>query len=369
MKILFFSDTLQAGGKERRLIELIKGLKKNKDYKSELVLMSHNVHYTEIFSLVDDIHYIVRKSKKDFSVFFKFYSFCKNNKPDIIHCWDSMTTIFVLPACILLNIKLINGMVVDTPVKQNILNKYWFRAKITFPFSDFIVGNSNAGLNAYKAPKRKSICIYNGIDLMRFKHLKDSRLLREEIFGSNSKNLFVSGMVASFGKNKDYETLIKAALILISEKEDISFVLVGDGEDLKRIKSLVPEKFDKRIIFLGKRNDVESIINIFDIGILLTNAKNHGEGISNSILEYMALGKPVIATRGGGTNEIVFDNENGFLINPQDINQLKDKISLLNSNKKLAENLGKNGKSLVKEKFNLSDMTDHYINLYEKIIS
>ena len=80
-----------------------------------------------------------------------------------------MTAVYAIPACKLLNIKLINGMVVDTPVKKNILNKNWLRARLTFPFSDLIIGNSKAGLIAYKAPTKKSRCIYNGMDFERFR--------------------------------------------------------------------------------------------------------------------------------------------------------------------------------------------------------
>ena len=68
----------------------------------------------------------------------------------------------------------------------------------------------------------------------------------------------------------------------------------------------VPVHLKDKIIFLGKIANVENIINIFDIGILITNSKVHGEGVSNSIIEYMALGKPVIATRGGGTDQNCF---------------------------------------------------------------
>ena len=75
-------------------------------------------------------------------------------------------------------------------------------------------------------------------------------------------------------------------------------------------------------------------MNIFDVGILLTNSMEHrGEGISNSIIEYMALAKPVVATRGGGTNEVVIDGQNGYLIDPFNEDQLIEKIKILVKNK------------------------------------
>lgn len=368
MKILYILDCLIAGGKERRALELMKGIKLNPDIEFELVLMSKEIHYKEVFDLDITIHYLIRSTKKDISVFSKFFKICKDFKPDIVHCWDSMTAVYAVPACKLLNIKLVNGMVIDTPVKQNIFNKEWFRAQLTFPFSTIVIGNSNSGLKAYKAPEEKSSCIYNGLDLKRFINLTEPSLIRKEIFSDEIPDLFIAGMVAAFAERKDYETLIKAAIRLVSDHSNIRFVLVGDGPKFKEIKSSVPVSLLAKIIFMGKISNVESIINIFDVGILLTNSKVHGEGISNSIIEYMALNKPVIASRGGGTNEVIIDQHNGYLIDPENEFQLVEKIKLLIKNKSLARNLGDAGLQMVREKFDLTIMTANYLNIYNQLL-
>jgi glycosyltransferase involved in cell wall biosynthesis len=368
MKILFFINGIHPGGKERRMIELMKELKLRNETEFELVVMNTEINYPEIFDLKIKIHYLIRKTKKDLSIFSKFYKLCKECKPGIIHCWDSMTAVYAIPVCKLLNIKLINGMVVDTPVKKNILNKNWLRAQLTFPFSNIIIGNSQAGLAAYKAPAKKSLCIYNGIDLNRFENLKEPNSIRKEIFGDKSDDLFIVGMVAAFEVRKDYKTLIDAAIALISSQDKLRFILVGGGAGLNEIKSAVPSSLLNKIVFLGQRSNVESFINIFDVGVLLTNAKVHGEGISNSILEYMALGKPVIASRGGGTNEVIIENETGFLIDPNKKEQLIEKIDLLMKNKN-RESIGQRGKNLVWEKFNLKTMVNNYTHVYRTLLT
>jgi glycosyltransferase involved in cell wall biosynthesis len=133
------------------------------------------------------------------------------------------------------------------------------------------------------------------------------------------------------------------------------------------VKNSVPAEFSDKIIFLGKRNDVESIVNLFDVGVLLTNSKIHGEGISNSIIEYMALGKPVIATLGGGTNEAVINNENGFLINKEDSDALIRCIQKLKNDKNLRSNFGRKSKELAYSIFNFQIMTDNYVNMYNEV--
>ena len=212
MRILFFIDSLTFGGKERRLIELMKGLKLTQTIEFEIVVTSHEIHYQEVFDLNIPIHYLIRSTKKGLNVFNKFYKICKNYKPDIVHCWDSMTAVIAVPACKLLNIKLVNGMVVNTPVHRTIFNKYWLRAKLTFPFSSLIIGNSNAGLAAYKAPGNKSSCIYNGMDLARFENLKEPSVIRKEIFGDVPDDIFIAGMVAAFESRKDYKALINETI-------------------------------------------------------------------------------------------------------------------------------------------------------------
>jgi len=368
MKILFFIDSLMSGGKERRCVELLKGLKSFPPIEFEIVVMNEEIHYQEVFSLSTKIHHLVRRTKKDLSVFCKFYDICKEYKPDIVHCWNDMTAVIAVPTCKLLNIKLVNGMVAETPIRRNIMSKSWFRAKLTFPFSSKIVGNSKAGLVGYGAPPKKSLCVYNGMDFNRFKNLKDPNVLRKEIFGDDYKNIFVVGMVAAFEIRKDYKTFIKAALSLIALNNSIRFILVGNGTDFIQIKNSVPSEFSDKIIFLGKRNDVESIVNLFDIGVLLTNSKVHGEGISNSIIEYMALGKPVIATRGGGTNEVVIDHQNGYLINHGDSSQMVQYIQMLMNDKNLSTQLGANSYTMAHTIFDLKIMTENYIQTYQQVL-
>ena len=368
MKILFFIDSLCAGGKERRLTELIKGLRISGDFKIALVVMNNDIHYKEVLNLDIDIKFVLRKSKKDISIFKQFYSICKSFKPDIVHCWDGMTAVYSVPTCSLRKIILVNGMVVDTPVNRNLLNKTWRRAQFTFPFSSIIIGNSQAGLKAYRAPKKKSICIYNGMSLSRFKNLKDPECIKKELFKNEVSQDFIIGMVAAFEDRKDYKTVITAAIELLKKRDDLKFVLVGSGANFNEIKTAIPTLLNKKITLTGSRSDVESVVNIFDVGILLTNSKVHGEGISNSIIEYMALAKPVIATKGGGTNEVVFENQNGFLIESENKNQFIEKLEYLLNNPFAMKELGNRGAQMVAKKFDVNIMTENYKSVYQKLL-
>lgn len=361
MRVLYIIDGLNAGGKERRLTELLKNLSKEKVIEFELVTMTKEIYYKDIFDLNIKIHYIIRKTRKDISIFKKFYKICRNFKPDIVHCWDGMTAIYAIPACRLLNIKLVNGMVADSPAKRNIFNKYWLRAKVTFPFSDIIVGNSKSGLKAYKAPKNKSIYIYNGFDFKRIDNIVKNDIIRTQL---KITSKFVIGMVASFSKYKDYKTYFTSAQLLLSKRNDITFVAIGDNTDSDLSKNLIDNKYIENFRLLGKKSGIESFINSMDICVLSTFT----EGISNSILEYMALGKPVIATSGGGTNEIVEDNKTGFLIKSLNPKELAEKIDFLLNDTELCLNMGIRGQKRIHELFSINSMTSKFISCYKMVL-
>lgn len=366
MKILYFINSLLAGGMERQLVGIIKSLTgPGYNYDVILVLMNKEIHYREIFELPVEIRYVIRKWKKDPSVFVKVYKIFKETQPDFIHTFDSLTSFYATFIASTLNIRLINGSVRDAPNKNVIPFLIRLINFMTFPFADIIVSNSKAGLVSYGV-KKKGDFIYNSFDFERVKNLTESTIIMRKYAVNTDK---IVGMVASFSAQKDYETFIKAAQFLLESRSDITFFAVGDGVKLDECKKLVQEKYSNKIIFTGNLDDVESLVNIFDVAVLTSNILCHGEGISNSIMEYMALGKPVIATRGGGTSEIVDDDISGYLIDPFDHEMLAEKISFLADNKANAVMMGSKGKQIIKNDFSVEKMSEAYAKLYESLIN
>ena len=355
---------MTAGGKERRLVELIKSLKDYPDIHCELATMSKDIHYQYVFKQDIRIHYLLRKWKKDPGIFLKLYKLCKEFKPDIIHSWGSMPSVYAVPVAKLLRIKFIDGSITyAAPIK--VFSKLWLSSKLTFPFSDTIIANSKAGLKTHNLKESaKNLYIYNGFDFSRLKDLTDRKLIRKKF---NIKTKYIVGMVANFIPAKDYETYLKAAEKILGKRKDIAFLCIGEGHSLKESKEFINEKFSENIKFLGKQKEIESIVNIFDIGILTCNTSGHAEGISNSIMEYMALGKPVIATDSGGNKEVVIDNKTGFIVQPFNVEEVVCRINELLNNKEERGSMGKTGRKRIEEKFNLDKMLYNFVELYRMI--
>lgn len=366
MKILLLIDSLVSGGRERRLIELIKGLRNYPDVQLKLVIFSDKIHYQEIYELGLPVIILKRVPKKNPLVFLKLFKLCREWKPQLIHSWGTMSAIWSIPSTLLLHIKLINGNVTDAPPNMRFFSKELIRAKLSFPFSTVVVGNSKAGLAAYKVPKEKALCIYNGFDFNRINDLKDKGSIRNQF---NIQNAKVIGMVGGFFERKDYETYIRAALLVLKQRRDVTFMAVGEGPNLLKCKEIIPPDYKSYFKFTGVQKDVESIINIFDIGVLSTNTKVHGEGISNAILEYMALGKPTIATSGGGTNEIVGHLKTGILIPPNSPETMAEQLIYLLDNPTKAKAMGLEGNCQIQQSFSLEKMTSVYYELYEKLLT
>jgi len=362
MKILFFIESLNSGGKERRLVELIKGLLNYPSIKFELVITKESIHYKDIFSTGIKIHYLLRdKLINEPKVFFDFYRITKNYKPDIIHTWANLTTIYSIPTKLLLRIPVINNQITNAPLKvSNSIKGH----KLTFRFSDKIISNTYAGLKSYSSPKNKSMVIYNGFDFKRIDNLLNKYYIRKKF---NIKTKYIVGMVASFTDKKDYSTYIKAANLILKKEKDITFICIGSGDSSKH-KKMVESENKNKILFLGKQNNIESIMNICDIGVLITNNEKHGEGISNALLEFSALSKPVVATSGGGNGEIIIHDKTGYLINQKSPKELSDRIHHLLQNKNIRIEFGQLSKNIVEQKFSIDKMISSYKGLYDEFV-
>ncbi len=363
MKILYVIGSLGLGGAERRLVELLKGLRAHPSLTCELVVLSTTVFYEEVHRLGIPVHIVARRTKRDLRVLRELYRICRRFGPDILHAWESMPALYAAPIARLLGIRFINGMIMDTTADRRAHPRLWLREKLTFPLSDLIVANSRAGLIAHRAPPSKSHWIHNGIDLARFQALESRDITRKRF---DIDTPYVVGMVARFSPLKDYTTYLRAAVRVVRKRADVTFLAVGDGPTIESCRNMIPPDCRRAIRFPGPRQDIESVVNLFDIGVLVTNADRHREGISNAILEYMALGKPVIATDGGGTPELVVPGQTGFLVPPFDVARLAERIHWLLDHGDTAQTLGRAGRARAAREFSLEKMTERTVALYRR---
>lgn len=363
MRILMISDNLMKGGKERRMLELLRFFDTIKDIEILLIILKDQIDYPKVYELKNTkLHILTRKIKKDPFVFFRIFRLSKKFGPDIFHSWGSMPSVYIFLVALFMRKPLINAMIANAICKK--FSKNWIRAKLTFPFSKIILANSRSGLEAFNVTKKKGRVIFNGFNLDRLLNLNTKNEIRAK-YSLNKK--FTIGMVAAFHDRKDYETYLEVADKMCESREDLTFLAIGDGKLLDFYRNKYAH--NKNIHFTGNILDIEALINAIDIGVLLTNPRIHFEGISNALLEFMALGKPTIASRGGGTDELIKHNDNGLLIKPLSTEEFEKTLNELIKNSELRLKLGQNAREDINKRFSIESMAMQTIGLYKELVS
>jgi L-malate glycosyltransferase len=213
-----------------------------------------------------------------------------------------------------------------------------------------------------RIPSKKLVTIRSGVDIHKFDHVTPPHNFRE-LLGIPANHLIV-GTVAALVGHKDYPNLLSAAKTVTDQRDDVSFIAVGDGKQ-RRILEVMASSLGlkNKFIFTGFRDDVGNFLKSFDIFVLAS----HLEGLGTSILDAQAVGLPVIATKTGGIPEAVFHEQNGLLVPPNSSADLATAILRLCADADLRHRYGSKGKETVQE-FSIERTVEKNINIYEELL-
>lgn len=354
--ILMIIGGLGAGGKEQQLISLLKGIRERNTHSVILATMNKNgLREIEAAQFADEVLFVKRLFNLDFfTLLIYLIKISKKNHVRLIHSWGSgFWDLLGLILARILHIPLLHGGIRSAPAKLDFPNRL---CKFSAGFADAIVANSKAGLLAYGvADYPKASVIYNGLDLSRFEGLE-----------TNNPEKHSLCMVANFSDKKDHHSLILAMRSILKVFPDTHLTLVGhDAGTLCDSQKLVVDlSLSDHIDFVTDCLYPAPLIASAEVCILAT----HGEGLSNVLLEYMALSKPVIVSNNGGNPEVIEDGSNGFLVTPQSPNAISEKVIDLFSRPDLARTIGKNGYETVVNKFSFESLINKYHSLYSDLI-
>jgi len=356
LRVLICIDSLRAGGKERQTVELVKGMVRRPNVVCSISCLEGDPFYSdELAALAIPVEFALRRMRWDLGVFWRLFKTIRRYRPHVIHTFDMMSSFYIFPIAKLMHIPLINASI------RNAFSGGGFRwslERLLLKLSDYRVANSYAGLHSrgFVETETKSFVITNGFDFSRIERAVTKATACQPSCRENTKTI---GMVAGFSRHKDYATFIQAARELNRRRKDVLFIAVGGGETLEASRKLAADLGAMK--FLGRRRNVEEIVASFDVGVLSTFT----EGISNSVMEYMALRKPVVATDGGGTRELVVDGQTGFLVPPERPEALAAKIEYLLDNPEESRRMGEAGEARLRSEFSVGGMVEKTVQLYE----
>jgi glycosyltransferase involved in cell wall biosynthesis len=218
------------------------------------------------------------------------------------------------------------------------------------------VAVSNAARRAFVEangfPEDKSLTIYNGVDPLAFSR-------RETDPGAD-----VLGSVANLSRDKDVATLLRAFQIIRRQKPQAALQIVGDGPGRAAAQTLCAELgITSHVGFLGFRDDVPSLLARFSVFVHATRT----EGLGIAILEAMAAGVPVVASRVGGIPEIVEDGITGLLVPAGDARALSAAALELLGRPARAEEMARRARARAEALFTVGRMSDAYAGLYQEV--
>lgn len=234
-------------------------------------------------------------------------------------------------------------------------------------WTEFVIANSNAVKEAVMRKEEVRTerigVIYNGIDLQEFSNKLISKEEAKRRLGVSPETPVV-GMVSNLRPVKRLHIFLESAVIILRRFPETRFFIVGEGPQRRELESLVRRLgLTDSVVFAGGTAEVAAYLSAFDVGVLSSSS----EGFSNSILEYMLAGLPVVATRVGGNPEIIRYGENGYLVPPGDPRSLADKIILLLGEKGRRTTLGEKARSTVTEHFSLARMVAEFEECFLKL--
>ena len=239
--------------------------------------------------------------------------------------------------------------------------------KMTTKMINVSNGERNECLRLRFCNSRRSLTIYNGIDL------RDNEALRSKEAAASIRDKLglCAGqiLIASVGRmsaEKGYEYLLRSIPLVLREYKDAKFILVGDGDKKKELEKLAENlRIEDKVIFTGFRNDALDILSAADIYV----SSSLKEGLPNTLLEAMACKKPIVATDVIGNNEVVVNGEVGFLVPAKDPAEMANRIIELINNEDLRKKFADNELKILKNKFSQEVMVNKLANAYNEVLN
>lgn len=366
MGIIFIINSLHAGGAERVVSELARGIDKTRYEPTILCLHERGVYFealkdTDVKVLCLDLPYKMRI--KELLILKRYI---EQFKPHIVQTFLGNPNRWGALA----------GKLAKVPtIVSSLRNCYYNETLIQKMFDVFCFQFVTHSISCAEAVKRfhvenkwysgnKITTIHSGIDISRFSVHKNKHYIQTEL--GISTDCLILGTVASLIPQKGHKYLIEAAKEVIKNRNDVIFAFVGDGSLRAELEQMVTSNgLDNNIKFLGLRKDIPQLLSSFDVFVL----PSLWEGLPVAVIEAMAAGLPVVASRVDGVPEIVVDGETGLLVPSKDPKSLSNALLVLLSNPDKRFETGLLGRKRVGEEFSVEAMVRKFDALYQKLLA
>jgi glycosyltransferase involved in cell wall biosynthesis len=370
--VLQFINSFHQGGSERQAVQLARLLTESGRYRVRVACLdSTGVLREEVERLgLSEIPEYPLQSFYDrnmLSQLRRAAAYMRAEKVDVVQTHDFYTNIFGILAAQIARVPVRVSSRRETLGMRTPTQKRVERG--IYRLSHAVVANSEAvrqQLVAEGVRAARITTIYNGLDIERVRpSLSRDEALRFFQLPRAGGRHFVTIVANLRHRVKDHGTFLRAARRVHTEVPEAAFVLAGEGELADEIRAQATELGLGEDVFLtGRCERVADLLAISDVCVLSSRA----EGFSNSILEYMAAGRAVVATRVGGAGEVVIEGETGYLVEAGDDEQMAARIISLLRDRDQARRMGARGREIVEQKFSCAAQLERTASLYDQLL-
>ena len=355
-QVLLLADGLGNGGLERQLALLAEYLPP--DWERRVWSFSGGPFAEVIRAAGTEVQVHQRSAAWDIRPALPLWRLLIRRRPDVVHSQGWMGTAAAGPACRLLGIPLVDGTIRSGGLnpERGTINRW------SMKWATRVIANSRAGLAAYRIGPDRSRVVYNGFD--------PKRLSLTERAGAPAAGPFTVIMTGRMSEQKDFPAFLEAARqVAQTEPAAWRFLAVGDGPRRAELRRRASDLIAAGVVeFPPPCHEVLPIVRQAHAGVLMT-PPHIGEGCSNSIMEYMACGLPVVCSNRGGNPELVLQGETGFLIPPADPSALAEKLRWLRAQPSEATLMGERGRARLLHDFSVENMVRGIVSVYEEALA
>src|SRR5688500_3868018 len=369
---------LGVGGLENGLVNLINHIPPDR-YRHAVVCLKGYTDFRQRITRENvEIVALNKREGNDLRLYLNLFKTLRRLKPDIVHTRNLNAMEGQVIAAVAGARSRVHGEhgrdIFDLHGKNR---KYNLLRKVIRPFVSHFIAVSrdleNWLVDTVGATPHRINQIYNGVDSRRFypreRKVYETAPCRGLPEGFFNENTFVIGSVGRMADVKNYPSLIEAFLLLLKEDPAaharLRLLIVGDGNSRQQCMGRLRQAGAEALAwFPGERADIPELMRAMDLFVL----PSLGEGISNTILEAMSTGLPVVATRVGGNEELVEDGVTGTLIPPGSSRAMAAAMREYYKNPDLVARHGKAGRHQIEASFSMDAMTNRYLEVYDKAL-
>lgn len=376
-KVLLFIDSFHQGGTERQVVQLARLLAEGGRYEVHLACISREgVLRGEVERLgFRDIPEFPLTSFYDRNALTQLRRFARHLREreiDLIETHDFYTNIFGMAAAALARVPV---RVASRRESDGVRTRAQrFAARRAFGLAHAVIANAEAvrrEMISAGVPGAKIVTIHNGIDLARLAPASPlaprAELLASLGVGAAPERRLVTVVANLRHEMKDQETFLRAARRVREVFPAVAFVLAGEGGRTELLRAYAAELgLAADVFFTGRCARVAELLAASEVCALSSKS---GEGFSNSIAEYMAASRPVVATDVGGAREAIVEGETGYVVPAGDDRAMAERIVSLLADGARARSMGEAGLRRVRAEFSCAAQLARTEKLYERLLA